>query len=63
MYWCVSIMNILSIDAVATAHNVMFTPFRGCIRNLMLFHNGEIMQDLISRSVERVNVDLTGCNA
>jgi len=61
MHWCVIIKNVLSIAAVSSDENLMFIPFRGCIRNLMLFRSGEIMRDLISRSVEQVNVDLTGC--
>ena len=47
---------------VATEHNVMFSPFSGCIRNLMLHRNGQIVPAFISRSVELVNVNLETCS-
>ena len=52
---------LLSGD-VATAHNVMFTSFTGCIRNLMLYRNGEIVPSFISHSAELVNVNLETCS-
>ena len=49
-------------DAIAAAHNVTFIPFRGCIRNLMLYHNGQIVPAFISRSVDLANVNLAACS-
>lgn len=52
----------LMLGTVATEHNVMFMPFSGCIRNLMLHRNGQIVPALISRSPELVNVNLETCS-